>query len=123
MRCAALECFCCLFDFCLFATRRESRQFPDHPLHLIVPQAAGSATDTLARLLAAPPSVTNLGNRSLSMTARGGALTVGLDRTAKSAPDGYTLCMGPIGALAITPASGGSTCPTTSRAIFSRSRW
>ena len=33
----------------------------------------------------------------------GGALTVGLDLTAKSAPDGYTLCMGPIGALAISP--------------------
>ena len=32
----------------------------------------------------------------------GGALTVGLDLTAKAAPDGYTICMGPIGALAIT---------------------
>ena len=32
----------------------------------------------------------------------GGALTLGLDLTAKSPPDGYTLCMGPIGALAIT---------------------
>jgi tripartite-type tricarboxylate transporter receptor subunit TctC len=32
----------------------------------------------------------------------GGALTIGLDFTAKSAPDGYTICMGPIGALAIT---------------------
>jgi tripartite-type tricarboxylate transporter receptor subunit TctC len=32
----------------------------------------------------------------------GGALTVGLDLAAKSPADGYTLCMGPIGALAIT---------------------
>src|SRR5260370_24112172 len=32
----------------------------------------------------------------------GGALTLGLDLTAKSPPDGYTLCMAPIGALAIT---------------------
>jgi tripartite-type tricarboxylate transporter receptor subunit TctC len=32
----------------------------------------------------------------------GGALTLGLDLVAKSAPDGYTIGMGPIGALAIT---------------------
>src|SRR5262249_13411304 len=32
----------------------------------------------------------------------GGALTIGLDLVAKSPPDGYTLGMGPIGALAIT---------------------
>ena len=32
----------------------------------------------------------------------GGALTIGLDLVAKSPPDGYTIGMGPIGALAIT---------------------
>ena len=32
----------------------------------------------------------------------GGALTIGLDLTAKAEPDGYTICMGPVGALAIT---------------------
>ena len=33
----------------------------------------------------------------------GGALTIGLDLVAKAAPDGYTLGVGPIGALAISP--------------------
>jgi tripartite-type tricarboxylate transporter receptor subunit TctC len=33
----------------------------------------------------------------------GGALTVGLDVVAKSPPDGYTLCMAPIGALTMAP--------------------
>jgi len=32
----------------------------------------------------------------------GGALTIGIDAVAKSAPDGYTIGVGPVGALAIT---------------------
>ncbi|HTZ02641.1 MAG TPA: tripartite tricarboxylate transporter substrate binding protein [Xanthobacteraceae bacterium] len=77
-------------------------QYPDRPIHLIVPQAAGSATDTVARILAAAMS-TELGKEIVVDDRPGGALTIGLDLAAKSAPDGYTLCMGPIGALAISP--------------------
>ena len=90
----------CTFT-CAFATGAAA-EFPDRPIHLIVPQAAGSATDTLARLLAAALG-DELGQQIIVDDRPGGALTVGLDLTAKSAPDGYTLCMGPIGALAITP--------------------
>jgi tripartite-type tricarboxylate transporter receptor subunit TctC len=75
--------------------------YPDKPIRLIVPQAAGSATDALARLLSAELG-TQLGQTIVVDNRPGGALTLGLDLTAKSAPDGYTLCMGPIGALAIT---------------------
>jgi tripartite-type tricarboxylate transporter receptor subunit TctC len=77
-------------------------EFPDHPIHLIVPQAAGSATDTLARLFAASLG-DELGQQIVVDDRPGGALTVGLDLTAKSASDGYTLCMAPIGALALSP--------------------
>ncbi len=76
-------------------------EYPDHSIRLIVPQAAGSATDTLARILAAELTQ-QLGQQVVVDDRPGGALTLGLDLTAKSAPDGYTLCMGPIGALAIT---------------------
>jgi len=76
--------------------------YPDKPIRLIVPQAPGSATDVLARLLASE-LVPALGGAPIVVDNRpGGALTLGLDLTAKSPPDGYTLCMGPIGALAIT---------------------
>ena len=75
--------------------------FPDKPIRLVVPQAAGSATDVVARLLGAELG-TQLGQTIVVDNRPGGALTLGLDLTAKSAPDGYTLCMGPIGALAIT---------------------
>jgi tripartite-type tricarboxylate transporter receptor subunit TctC len=77
-------------------------EYPDRPIRLIVPQAPGSATDVLARLLASELGPA-LGGAAIVVDNRpGGALTLGLDLTAKSPPDGYTLCMGPIGALAIT---------------------
>ena len=77
-------------------------EFPDKPIRLIVPQAPGSATDVLARLLAAELGP-QLGGATVIVDNRpGGALTLGIDLTAKSPPDGYTLGMGPIGALAIT---------------------
>src|ERR1044071_2182554 len=76
-------------------------EFPDHPIRFIVPQAAGSATDTVARVLAAELTK-EFGQQVIVDDRPGGALTIGLDLVAKSAPDGYTIGMGPIGALAIT---------------------
>jgi tripartite-type tricarboxylate transporter receptor subunit TctC len=76
-------------------------EYPDHPIRFIVPQAAGSATDTVARILAAQLGQ-ELGAQILVDDRPGAALTLGLDLVAKSSPDGYTLGMGPIGALAIT---------------------
>jgi tripartite-type tricarboxylate transporter receptor subunit TctC len=76
-------------------------QYPDHPIRMIVPQAAGSSTDTLTRVLAAALS-DELHQQVVVDDRPGGALTLRLDLAAKSPPDGYTLCMGPIGALAIT---------------------
>lgn len=75
--------------------------YPDHPIRLVVPQAAGSATDTAARILAAELQ-RELGQTIVVDDRPGGALTLGLDLVAKSPPDGYTIGMGPIGALAIT---------------------
>src|SRR5262249_57935651 len=43
-----------------------------------------------------------LGQQSVVDTRPGGALTMGLALPAKAEPDGYTICMGRIGALAIT---------------------
>jgi tripartite-type tricarboxylate transporter receptor subunit TctC len=85
---------------CAFATSAFA-QYPERPIRMIVPQAAGSATDTLTRVLASALA-DELHQQVVVDDRPGGALTLGLDLTAKSAPDGYTLCMGPIGALAIT---------------------
>ena len=85
---------------CVVATGAAA-QYPDRPIRLIVPQAAGSATDTVARILGAELGK-ELGQQIVVDNRPGGALTIGLDLTAKAEPDGYTICMGPIGALAIT---------------------
>jgi tripartite-type tricarboxylate transporter receptor subunit TctC len=85
---------------CLFATNAAA-EFPEKPIRLIVPQAPGSATDTIARILGAELAK-EIGQQVIVDNRPGGALTFGLDATAKAEPDGYTICMGPIGALAIT---------------------
>ncbi len=85
---------------CAFATGAAA-EYPDKPVRLIVPQAPGSATDTVARILGAELGK-EIGQQIVVDNRPGGALTLGLDFTAKADPDGYTLCMGPIGALAIT---------------------
>ena len=86
----------CLFPFSAWA------EFPEKPIRLIVPQAAGSATDTLARLLMAELAPI-IGQTIVIENKPGGAFTIGLDLVAKAPPDGYTLGMGPVGALAISP--------------------
>src|SRR3954468_14331199 len=78
-----------------------SAEYPDRAVRLIVPQAPGSATDTLARIIGAELAK-ELGQALVIDDRPGGALTIGLDIVAKSPPDGYTIGMGPIGALAIT---------------------
>ena len=76
-------------------------QYPDRPIRLIVPQAAGSATDNVARILGAELAK-QIGQPIVVDNRPGGALTIGIDAVAKAPPDGYTIGMGPIGALAIT---------------------
>jgi tripartite-type tricarboxylate transporter receptor subunit TctC len=77
-------------------------QYPDKPIRLVVPQAAGSNTDIVARALAV--ELTSVLGQPLIIDNRPGAgLIIGLEFTSKAAPDGYTLCMSPIGALAISP--------------------
>ena len=66
-----------------------------------MPQAAGSATDNIARIVA-PALAKELGQAVVVDNRPGGALTIGIDAVAKAAPDGYTIGQGPVGALAIT---------------------
>lgn len=97
---AALLAVCAAAAFSSDAISQGS--FPDKPIRLVVPQAPGSATDLLARSVSA--EVEQILNQKIVIENKpGGGFTIGLDIVAKAAPDGYTLGMGPVGALAISP--------------------
>jgi tripartite-type tricarboxylate transporter receptor subunit TctC len=78
-----------------------SAEYPEKPIRFVVPQAPGSATDTISRLVT-PEMSKFLGQQVVVDNRPGGALTIGIDIVAKAPPDGYTIGMGPIGAMAIT---------------------
>ncbi len=79
-------------------------KWPNRPIKLIVPFAAGGNTDAVARITA------NQMQKSLGVNVvienKGGAGgIVGTDAAAKSAPDGYTFCVCSIGSITIAPAT------------------
>jgi tripartite-type tricarboxylate transporter receptor subunit TctC len=79
-----------------------AQSYPTRPVRMIVPQAPGSASDTVARIIAA--ELTQRLKQQVVVDNRpGGALLLGLDITSKSPPDGYTIGYAMIGALAISP--------------------
>jgi tripartite-type tricarboxylate transporter receptor subunit TctC len=67
-----------------------SAQYPDKPVRIIVPWAAGASTDAIARTLAQRLSETM--KQSFIVENRpGAAAAIGTGEMAKAAPDGYTL--------------------------------
>jgi tripartite-type tricarboxylate transporter receptor subunit TctC len=66
--------------------------YPNKPIRIIVPFAAGGGTDLIARTLAAGLS-DDLGQSVIVENRPGGGTIIGTDVAAKSAPDGYTLVM------------------------------
>jgi tripartite-type tricarboxylate transporter receptor subunit TctC len=70
--------------------------YPSRPITMIVPFAAGGATDVTARLVGEHMSRT-LGQRIIVENVVGAGGTLGSTRTMRAMPDGYTVEMGQLG--------------------------
>ena len=80
----------------------QAQPYPVKPIRLVVPFTPGGSTDILARAIG--QKMTEAWGQPVvidNVPGAGGSL--GADKVAKSLPDGYTLLMGHIGTLAITP--------------------
>jgi tripartite-type tricarboxylate transporter receptor subunit TctC len=81
---------------------RAADRFPDRPIRLIVPYAAGGGTDVIARAVAERASRL-LGATIVVDNRPGGAGNLATQIAAEAEPDGYTLLVGNIGPIAVNP--------------------
>ncbi|MDM0108255.1 tripartite tricarboxylate transporter substrate binding protein [Variovorax sp. J22R24] len=70
----------------------QAQTYPNKPIKMVVPFAAGGATDVLARVLAEKMAA-GLGQPVIIDNKPGAAGIIGTDAVAKAAPDGYTIVL------------------------------
>ena len=80
----------------------SAQAYPDKPIRLIVPSAAGGPTDIPARLLS--QILPKLGQPAIVENRPGAGGAIGARAVAAAAPDGYTLLVGNTSVLAVIPA-------------------
>ena len=76
--------------------------YPDEPVTIIVPFAAGGNTDAFARLVGQELD-TALGQQFVVENKAGAGGNIGVGQLARAEPDGYTLGMGTVSTHAINP--------------------
>ncbi len=86
-----------LFTTPLFA------QFPNKPIRIVVPFAAGSATDVISRILGNSVSAA-IGQPIIVDNKAGADGAIAAVEVAKAAPDGYTLLMATNSPMSVVPA-------------------
>jgi tripartite-type tricarboxylate transporter receptor subunit TctC len=85
----------------LFSFVNANAAYPDHPIRLIIPYAAGGPTDILGRIIG--EKMGDILKQSIVIDNRQGAgANVGIMAVAKSPSDGYTILFGDIN-LVINP--------------------
>src|SRR5688572_31579845 len=85
----------------LFSSAAAAQTYPNKPIRIIVPYAAGGTSDIIARQIG--PKLTDAWGQPIIVENKPGANgNVGADFVAKSAPDGYTLLLTDLGGLVIS---------------------
>ena len=86
-----------------FGTQAFSQvAYPDKPVSLVIPFAAGGPTDAVARMIAVPMGKA-LGQTVLIENVVGAGGTIGVTKVAKAEPNGYTVLLHHMG-MATAPA-------------------
>jgi tripartite-type tricarboxylate transporter receptor subunit TctC len=80
----------------------QAQPYPARPVTIIVPYAAGGATDVIARLTA-QGLWDELGQSFVVENRGGGGGMIGVQGAARAAPDGYTLLFSSTGPATISP--------------------
>jgi tripartite-type tricarboxylate transporter receptor subunit TctC len=80
----------------------QAQAFPDKPIIMVVPFAAGGPTDVVARMLAVPMGK-SLGQTVLVENTVGAGGTIAATRVARATPNGYTIFLHHMG-MATAPA-------------------
>jgi len=78
--------------FLILIDQTQAQNFPNRPIRLISPFAAGGANDVLARALGAKLA-DRLGGTVVIENRPGAGAVIGITALARSAPDGYTLVL------------------------------
>ncbi|MES2537097.1 MAG: tripartite tricarboxylate transporter substrate binding protein [Pseudomonadota bacterium] len=80
----------------------HAQAYPDRPIKLVVPYAAGGGTDIFARAIAVRMG-TELGQTIIIENKPGAGTIIGAEMVARSAPDGYTVLLGDTGTYSMNP--------------------
>jgi tripartite-type tricarboxylate transporter receptor subunit TctC len=92
--------------FCLLmaavAARAPAQDYPSRPIRMIVPFGPGGASDFVARIIA-PKMGEALGQQIVIDNRSGAAGNIGVEIAGRASPDGYTILLGNVGAMAINP--------------------
>ncbi len=83
-------------------TAAQAQEFPDRPVTLVVPFAAGGSTDVVARIIG-QKMADDLGQQIVVENVAGAGGNLGADRVARAEPDGYTILMGTVATHALNP--------------------
>jgi tripartite-type tricarboxylate transporter receptor subunit TctC len=78
---------------CALPAANAQTAYPNKPIRMVVPFAAGGATDVLARVIGQKMAA-GLGQPVIIDNKPGAAGIIGTDAVAKAAPDGYTIVLG-----------------------------